>query len=71
MPVLALGRRPEGKLAYVTADGEEEITAGQAYHVGPGHTPKIYAGTEVVEFSPTDELAQTLEVVSKNMEGMG
>jgi hypothetical protein len=37
---------------------------------GPGHTPKIYTGTEVVEFSPTDELAQTLEVVSKNMETM-
>jgi len=61
----------KGKLAYVTADGEEEITAGQAYYVGPGHTPKIYAGTEVVEFSPTDELAQTLEVVSRNMEAMG
>jgi hypothetical protein len=28
----------------------------------------LYAGTEVVEFSPTDELGRTLEVVAKNTE---
>jgi hypothetical protein len=27
----------------------------------------LYAGTEVVEFSPTAELQQTLAVVEKNM----
>ena len=42
--------------------------AGDAYHVGPGHTPILYAGTEVVEFSPTAELASTMEVVTRNME---
>ena len=31
----------------------------------------IYAGTEVVEFSPTDELQRTLDVVTKNMESAG
>ena len=44
--------------------------AGDAYYVGPGHTPILYAGTEVVEFSPTEELGQTMEVVTKNMEKM-
>ena len=39
-----------------------------AYYVGPGHTPQLYAGTEVVEFSPTQELQQTMEVVSRNMD---
>jgi hypothetical protein len=37
----------------------------------PGHTPVLYAGAEVVEFSPTDELARTLDVVTKNMEAAG
>jgi hypothetical protein len=28
------------------------------------------AGTEVVEYSPTAELGRTMEVVTKNMQGM-
>ena len=27
----------------------------------------MYAGAEIVEFSPADELAKTMEVVMKNM----
>lgn len=38
--------------------------------VGPGHTPFLYAGTEVVEFSPTEELERTLAVVTRNVEAM-
>ena len=37
----------------------------------PGHTPVLYAGTEIIEFSPTEELQQTLDVVTKNMEAAG
>lgn len=59
-----------GRVAYRLADGTvEEIGAGEAYYVGPGHTPLIYAGTEVVEFSPTGELAATMEVVMRNVAG--
>lgn len=61
----------KGKLVYHSADGDLEVTDGEAYYVGPGHTPEIFAGTEVIEFSPTDELAKTMEVASKNMEAMG
>jgi len=61
----------KGKLTFVTADGEETFETGDAYYVGPGHTPILYAGTEVVEFSPTKELQQTLEVVEKNMANTG
>jgi hypothetical protein len=56
-----------GKLVYHTAEGDIEITDGEAYYVGPGHTPEIFPGTEIVEFSPTKELQQTMEVVTKNM----
>jgi hypothetical protein len=61
----------KGKLVYHTAGGDIEITDGEAYYVGPGHTPEIFPGTEVVEFSPTAELNETMEVVTKNMESSG
>jgi hypothetical protein len=30
----------------------------------------LYAGTEVVEFSPTAELGRTMEVVTRNMQDL-
>ena len=60
-----------GKVVFRSSAGEETFETGDAYFVGPGHTPVIYAGTEVVEFSPTDELQRTLDVVTKNMESAG
>jgi hypothetical protein len=61
----------KGRLIYHYADGDDVITDGEAYYARPGHTPEIFAGTEVVEFSPTPELQQTIEVVTKNMEAAG
>jgi hypothetical protein len=59
-----------GRLAFRLADGTaEEIGAGEAYYARPGHTPHIYAGTEVVELSPTAELQVTMETVMRNVEG--
>ena len=52
----------KGKVAFRSGDGEEVFETGDAYYVGPGHTPTLYAGTEVVEFSPTEELGRTLKV---------
>ena len=60
-----------GKVTFKTAKGEETFEAGDAYYVGPGHTPVLYAGTEIVEFSPTEELERTLETIGKNMENAG
>jgi hypothetical protein len=59
-----------GKVGFRSGGNEELFEAGDAYFVGPGHTPVLYAGTEVVEFSPTEELGRTMEVVTKNMEEM-
>ena len=63
-------RRSRARSASAPATDEETFEAGDAYYVGPGHTPILYAGTEVVEFSPTDKLGETMEVVTKNMEEM-
>jgi hypothetical protein len=57
-----------GKVTFRSDAGEETFETGDAYYVPPGHTPKLYTGTEIVEFSPTAELNRTLEVVTKNME---
>lgn len=57
----------KGKLKYTGDDGEMIIEAGEAYYVPPGHLPYLYAGTEVIEFSPTKELRETLAVIEKNM----
>jgi hypothetical protein len=61
----------KGKLVYHYADGDDVIEGGQAYYAKPGHTPEIFAGTEVVEFHATDELAKTMEVVERNLAAMG
>jgi mannose-6-phosphate isomerase-like protein (cupin superfamily) len=61
----------QGRVTFKSDRGEETFQTGDAYYVPPGHTPVLYAGTEVVEFSPTPELQQTLEVVTNNMESAG
>ncbi len=60
-----------GKYGVRTAAGEETFVAGDAYYVAPGHTPILYAGSAVVEFSPTDELAKSMEVATRNMAAAG
>jgi hypothetical protein len=57
-----------GRLSFKFADHEERYEAGDAYYAPPGHTPVLYAGTEVVEFSPSEELGRTIETVTRNME---
>ncbi len=60
-----------GKVTFTYADGSEETyEAGDAYYAPPGHTPTLFAGSEVVEFSPTAELTKTMEVVERNLAAM-
>lgn len=61
----------KGTLVYRLADGTENVIgAGEAYSVGPGHLPLFTAGTEVIEFSPTDEFTKTVNVVMANLAAM-
>jgi hypothetical protein len=55
----------KGTLTYTYADGQDVIQAGEAYYAPPGHIPSVVAGTEVIEFSPSAELAKTLEAISQ------
>jgi hypothetical protein len=56
-----------GKLHYRFEDHEEVYSAGKVYYATPGHLPLIEAGTEYVEFSPTQALHKTMEVLERNM----
>src|SRR5206468_11467530 len=55
-----------GEVTFSYADREETYKAGDAYYGTPGHVPRVRAGTEIVEFSPTAEYRRTLEVLAKN-----
>jgi hypothetical protein len=61
----------KGKVAFRFASFEETYEAGDAYYVPPGHTPIHFAGSEIVEFSPTDVLAETIGVVLGNLRAAG
>jgi hypothetical protein len=56
-----------GRLTLRYADRDEVYEAGDAYYAPPGHVPAVQAGTEVVEFSPTEEYAKTMAVVAENL----
>jgi hypothetical protein len=56
-----------GEVTFKYADHDETYAAGDAYYGAPGHIPIVTAGTEIVEFSPTEDYRRTLEVVAKNL----
>lgn len=61
----------QGKVTFTFADGHQEtFETGDAYYAPPGHTPHLFAGSEVVEFSPSDAMAGTVAVIEKNLEAL-
>lgn len=61
-----LGYVFKGRIRYRAAAGEEIFEAGDAYFVKPGHNVFIEAGTEYLEFSPTDEMVRTYDCALAN-----
>ena len=60
-----------GEFHVTYADHSEIIRAGDAYYLRPGHLTVLTDGTEVVEFTKTAELQQTMAVVGANLAKMG
>jgi mannose-6-phosphate isomerase-like protein (cupin superfamily) len=58
----------KGRQSWRFADHEEVFEAGDAFYVGPGHVPVFEAGTEMIQFSPTQELKATDDAIRKYME---
>ena len=67
LPASPLGLRDQGEGGLPVRRSRGDHQAGDAYYVPPGHTPVHYAGTEIVEFSPT-VLGETIPVVMKNLQ---
>ncbi|MGZ4619192.1 MAG: cupin domain-containing protein [Frankiaceae bacterium] len=60
-----------GRIVFRYPDHDEVFEAGDAYYGRPGHLPLVFAGSEVIEFSPTQQLKQTMDVVSRNLAAAG
>jgi hypothetical protein len=58
----------KGRLTVRYADHDEVIEAGDAFYMSPGHAPAAEAGTELVQISPTAELAETEAAIMKSMQ---
>jgi hypothetical protein len=57
-----------GRITFRYCDHDEVFTAGDAYYATPGHLPLLFAGTELVEFSPTGPLNDMMAVVGQNLQ---
>ncbi len=57
-----------GRARVIGADGADQvISAGQAYHLSPGHNVVVEEDLEVVEFSPTAARAATMEHAARQV----
>jgi hypothetical protein len=60
----------QGQVTVAYDTGEKEIIdAGEAFYLPPGHTSwKAVAGTELLQFSPADELAEVDAAIAAAMQ---
>jgi hypothetical protein len=60
-----------GRMTFRFGDREEVYEAGDAFYTPPGHIPvKNEPDTEVVMFSPAEELQATEQTIMRNMQAM-
>ena len=55
-----------GKITVSYADREETYQAGDAFYMTPGHVPAAETGTEFIQFSPKEQLAETMAAMMAN-----
>lgn len=55
-----------GRITVSYADHQEVYEAGDAYYMSPGHVPGAETGSEFVQFSPREALAEVQEVMMRN-----
>lgn len=59
----------KGRMIIRHPDHEETIEAGDAFYLPPGHAPEAEEGTEIVQISPTDQLAEVEAAIAQAMQG--
>jgi mannose-6-phosphate isomerase-like protein (cupin superfamily) len=60
----------KGRLTFRFADHEEVFEAGDAFYLPPGHVPSAEAGSEYLQFSPSEELRVVAAAMMRNMQEM-
>ena len=59
------------RMSYRFGDREEVFEAGEAFYAPPGHVPIANEpGTEIVQFSPTEDLRATTEAIMRNIQAL-
>jgi hypothetical protein len=58
----------KGGFAVQYADRVETVNEGDWFHMTPGHVPTYQVGTELIQFSPTDDLRATDEAIHRSMQ---
>ncbi len=56
----------KGRVTYRFADHDEVFEAGDAFYLPPGHIPLADAGSEILQFSPSDELQVVAATMTRN-----
>ena len=56
----------KGRVTYRFADHDEVFEAGDAFYLPPGHIPLADAGSEILQFSPSDELHVVAATMTRN-----
>jgi hypothetical protein len=61
-----------GRVTFRFPDRDEVFAAGEAFYTPAGHIPVSHEpGTELLMFSPADELAKTEAAIMRNMQPVG
>ena len=60
----------KGRVTYRFADHDEVFEAGDTFYLPPGHVPFADAGSEIVQFSPAEELKAVEAAMTRNMQAM-
>jgi hypothetical protein len=55
-----------GTITASYADREDTYQAGDAFYMTPGHVPAAEAGTKFIQFSPAEQLAETVAAMRAN-----
>jgi len=60
----------KGKVTFSDGAREEVFEPGDAFYVAPGHLQKAEGGTELLQFSPTEQMKIVEATIMKNMQAM-
>jgi hypothetical protein len=59
-----------GSMVVRYADHEETVQTGDVFYMPPGHVPTYEVGTQLIQFSPTEELKATDEAIMRNLQAL-